>query len=292
MLDLVFRSGMSHKSDLRGAMNAGVPVGVVAGELTTAQKFLALPGFLRQGGKVFIDSGAYTAFLSGETMDWPKILGCYESVAAAIWGSSIRNLYVVAPDHVGNQAETLRLLASWADRVRGLIDGGCHVIVPIQSGAMPGQQMILEATRILGCSRFIAGIPSNRAAMSVQECRTLQHTAFHILGRVQADQEQLDRIVALRTGNPLSIISADANWLRSRLAKVRHLTQEIGTERSRCRCRGQQIPPAEAIDHPRVRAVTETIEMDTLWGECVRPEALGRKKAPAALNASRGLGVT
>ena len=45
-LDLPFRSGMSSKSDLRGAIEAGVPVGVVAGLLTTSAMVMVIPRYL------------------------------------------------------------------------------------------------------------------------------------------------------------------------------------------------------------------------------------------------------
>ena len=53
-LDIPFRSGMSSKSDLRGAIEAGVPVGIVAGLLTTSAMVLVIPRYLDRGGKVFV----------------------------------------------------------------------------------------------------------------------------------------------------------------------------------------------------------------------------------------------
>ncbi len=45
---------MSSKSDLRGAIEAGVPVGVVAGLLTTSAMVMVIPRYLDRGGKVFV----------------------------------------------------------------------------------------------------------------------------------------------------------------------------------------------------------------------------------------------
>ena len=42
-LDLAFASGMTNKSDMRGALDAKVPFGVMAGSLTTLQLSAALP---------------------------------------------------------------------------------------------------------------------------------------------------------------------------------------------------------------------------------------------------------
>lgn len=67
---------------------------------------------------------------------------------------------------------------------------------------------------------FVCGIPSNKAAMSIAKCATLHHHAFHILGRVQQNEEQVQRMAALTANNPGATLTADANWLRSRMANV------------------------------------------------------------------------
>lgn len=209
------------------------------------------------------DSGAFGAFLSGEEMDWREIMSRYQTLANMT--DHPENLYVVAPDKVGDQSGTMAVLEAWAPKVRALVDEGCQVIVPIQAGSLPGQEMIERAAVLLGTRKFIVGVPSNRAAMSIEECRTLRHAAFHILGRVQADEEQIERIYALREGNPCAQINADANWLRSRMDTVRK-----GTEAEReLRCAAalaRALPPVLLIDHPRVEAVRRALEEDQDWG--------------------------
>lgn len=262
-LDLPFRSGMSSKSDLRGAIEAGVPVGVVAGLLTTSAMVMVIPRYLDRGGKVFVDSGAFGAFLSGEEMDWREIMSRYQTLANMT--DHPENLYVVAPDKVGDQSGTMAVLEAWAPKVRALVDEGCQVIVPIQAGSLPGQEMIKRAAALLGTRRFIVGVPSNRAAMFIEECRTLRHAAFHILGRVQADEEQIERIYALREGNPCAQINADANWLRSRMDTVRKGTEAERELRSAAAL-ARALPPVLLIDHPRVEAVRRALEEDQNWG--------------------------
>jgi hypothetical protein len=248
---------MSSKSDLRGAIEAGVPVGVVAGKLTSAAMFLTIPRYLDRGGKCFCDSGAFSSFLSGEPMHWADILQRYDSLA--LMTETPRNLYVVAPDKVGDQDETLRLLAAWAVRVRRLIAQGCKVIVPIQCGRLSGQALIDMVAGILQTRQFIVGIPSNRAAMPIDECRKLRHSAFHILGRVQADVEQRARIQSLRRGNPAAAVTADANWMRSQLGTICDLTEAERADRRQGKARF-------TLDHPRTAAVTKALLADPLWG--------------------------
>lgn len=258
-LTATFRSGMSSLSDLRGAMEANADVGVVAGNLTAVQKYLAIPHYLDQGGKVFVDSGAFGAFQSGECMDWSKVLNVYECIAEGT--DAPENLWVVSPDKIGDQDQTLVLVAEWKARILGLIDLGCHVIVPIQCGVLPGQAMIDAVASILGTHAWVAGIPSNKEAMSVAECATLDHAAFHILGRVQVDQAQFDRVSALRACNPDALITADANWMRSRLTTILAMTSDECDAR-----RGRELTPIEEIDHPRAFAIARAIRDDQEWG--------------------------
>lgn len=136
-LNLAFASGMSSLSDLQGAIKARVPVGVVATALTTAQTILTLPRYLNSGGHVFVDSGAFTAERTGEPPNWDKVLSCYENLAALTVRPGA--LHVVAPDKVGDQDETLRLLAQHQPRIGALINAGVRVIVPLQVGKKSSQ---------------------------------------------------------------------------------------------------------------------------------------------------------
>lgn len=83
-------------------------------------------------------SGAFGAFLSGEEMDWREIMSRYQTLANMT--DHPENLYVVAPDKVGDQAGTMAVLEAWAPKVRALVDEGCQVIVPIQAGSLLGKR--------------------------------------------------------------------------------------------------------------------------------------------------------
>lgn len=258
-VSISFRSGMTNKSDLAGAIAAGSPVGVVACSLTAVQRFLALPKYADQGGKIFIDSGAFSEFQTGVGLDWSKVLDAYDSVVSGT--KNPHNIWVVSPDKIGDQEESLCRLSTWRSQVVDLIDAGCNVIVPIQCGEIQGQAMILRVTAILGRSNWVAGIPSNKKAMSALECSTLSHRAFHILGRVQKDGDQLERLAALCFLNPSCVITADANWLRSHLEVIQDYTASEEAFRA-----GNVPTFLSSIDHPRVRAVSRAICSETKWG--------------------------
>ena len=217
-------------------------------------------GVFTSGGKVFVDSGAFGAYQAKTEMDWGNVLDVYDCLVDMTQAPG--NLWVVSPDQVGNQEATLQLLQKYRQRVLELVASGCNVIVPIQCGSLPGQQMIEAVATILGTHRWIAGIPSNKEAMTVQECRTLNHHAFHILGRVQQDQAQTDRMAALRCQNPHAVLTADANWLRSRMGSVCTLTEQ----ESHRRRTAKTASFSDMLDHPRSRAVARAIQADRTWG--------------------------
>ncbi len=51
---LAYHSGMSASSDLRAAVDVGVPIGVVAPLLSLSKVFLALPRHLDAGGSLIV----------------------------------------------------------------------------------------------------------------------------------------------------------------------------------------------------------------------------------------------
>lgn len=262
-LTAAFRSGMSRRADFRGAADANVPIGVVAGELDTATILLAIPKYLGRGGYVFVDSGAFSEVRTGEPPDFKHVLYVYDTIAdgASSYTDDLSRLYVVAPDKVGDQIETLNRLQRYRQRVLDLIALGCQVIVPIQCGAMTPSAMLDAAVEVLGTRRFVCGIPSNKAAMSIAECAMLHHHAFHILGRVQQNEEQIQRMAALVANNPGATLTADANWLRSRMTSVCQTTD--GERRSRIAQPVQAIwakPPSRSV------AITSCLLSEQSWG--------------------------
>lgn len=243
-LSIAFRSGMSAVGDFRGAAAAGVAIGVVAGELPTVLVFLAAPRLLAEGGALFVDSGAFSEMKTGDEPDFNAVLTVYSAISGATKRREDRaRLFVVAPDKVGDQLETLARLARYRSRMRALIDQGCSVIVPVQRGALPAAEMLDRIADVLGTRNFVAGIPANKDALSIADCATLRHDRFHILGRVQINQDQAARIHALTFKNPGAVLTADANWLRGKLGDVTRLSQNM----------------------TRARAVEAAIRQDATW---------------------------
>lgn len=249
MWDVAFHSGMSAQSDLRAAVDEGVPVGVVATLLDTLKALRTLPRHLDAGCAVFIDSGAFAAFQKGELVSWNKVFLVYETVLGAT--EKRGNLSIVAPDVVGDQLGTVALWEAHAERVIKWINTGCRVIVPLQCGDMPAAVMLAHAKRIFQTDRFCAGIPSNLAAMTAEDCATLRHHDFHVLGRVVITADLAVKLHALLVNNSGATYTADANWLRSRL-------QKIGVEHKRLRYE----PSRNMFESSRTRAVRAVLRSE------------------------------
>jgi hypothetical protein len=256
---VAFRSGMSRAKDFRGAAEAGVPIGVVAGELTLGTVLFSIPRYIRNGGFVFVDSGAFSEIKTGIVPDFNRVLRTYETLAEDA-DFDLSHLYVVSPDKVGDQLVTLERIAQYKDRINALIKAGCKLIVPIQRGSMPAAEMLDRVVQTLGTNEFVAGIPSNQEAMSIEECSTLNHHSYHILGRVQMNPDQVSRLRALRMNNPQAEITADANWLRSRIDKICQITE--AERRAR-----RYTPWQEEVRllSTRSSAVKQAIQNDTVW---------------------------
>jgi hypothetical protein len=229
--DLAFHSGMSARSDLRAAVDEGVAVGVVATLLDVSKTILVLPRHLDAGGAVFIDSGAFAAFQKGDVVDWTKVFRVYESVLNM--AEKPAGLSIVAPDVIGDQIATLALWEAHADRVRTWIAAGARVIVPLQRGELSADSMLSHAKRIFKTTRFCAGIPSNLEAMSADDCSTLHHHDFHVLGRVILTAELAVKLRALLANNPGATYTADANWMRSRIRQISSAAERFRHEPSR-----------------------------------------------------------
>lgn len=188
-----FASGSNRPGQILAFADLGLDVGVAVPELNeTALRFLESARVGRSRSKVFVDSGAFSEVEFGpggprvvkplSAEDFDRILGVYERLAPAL-GS---RLYVVAPDMVGHQAETLERLARHRDRVVGLLDAGVNVLVAMQRGELSQAAFAAEVDRVLGRSNYLPALPAAKAATSPAELEAFlaerRPEAVHLLG--------------------------------------------------------------------------------------------------------------
>jgi len=193
-----FASGSSRVGDVRGFHQAGIDVGVTAGELLSTKEGAirsceeALYELAGTGRRVFVDSGAYSEVDFDENgpytvapifdEDWRQILDLYERLAKRLGGQ----LFIVAPDKVAHQWETLDRLEAYAERVRRCREFGANIIVPHQKGQIPLVEFHCYAVEFLGFDDFVCAFPMQKDATSVQDirdfCAEVKPARVHLLG--------------------------------------------------------------------------------------------------------------
>ena len=227
----IYGSGASSYWDAHGTMEAGKPVGVVAVDLPETT-FRLLRQYAEQGGKVFVDSGAFGAFKKGVPVDFDQVLAIYDALLQGLTPAARRNFAVVMPDVIGEQVATMQLLMQYRDRILGFVAQGADVIISLQRGPRPVHDAAEDILVAIGTADVRFVIPSNAAALSDAELAKVRHHRFHILGKGTLDAKLRRRAYTLLEANPRADLTCDANFIRSRLDKVckehQSLLQEEG----------------------------------------------------------------
>jgi hypothetical protein len=173
-----FASGLSDPGEVRGVTLVGYHIGISCSELRP-RLLDELEACVREHSvRVFVDSGAFSEVAGvGDALvtvrpfsaaDWEKRLAIYERLARSCGA----NAYLVAPDKVGDQRETLARLERYAPRLRALrlVHGdawfGPHLIVPVQRGELSMAGFASRACGALGLGEddVVWGIPMKKGA--------------------------------------------------------------------------------------------------------------------------------
>lgn len=251
-----FRSGIARSpADFQGFVDARVPVGITATGLSPKIEDMAV-AYVREGGKVFIDSGAFNAFTKGTPVDFDAILQVYQRIAARMPTQTRRNLFVVAPDIVGDAAATTNLQQRYAPEIQRLVDQGVQVVIPVQAGDVPNakvlQQRIQQAIAPFGSS-VVIGLPGNAAAISrtvlMEWAKTYQAPAnrVHLFG---VGDTNLTRDLAPVLKAQGITLSSDSNRVAAIIGKDRPVGKQIATQ--------VEEAGAEAVARPNVPRHDET----------------------------------
>lgn len=235
----VFFSGLSRSpSDMRGVIDAGKPVGVSLYSDNPNSPALSdtvinrLVNAARSGIKVFIDSGSFTAFAKKKPYteaDWDRVVRDWRRILDQLSDQHIGNVYVVAPDVIGDHAATLEVQSYMIEQVQDLIDRGANVIVPVQKSADGTLSTnVADASDSFGeFEKLIIGIPFNAEAWSLEDVVEFVgqqlHDRIHLLG---IGPKRLGPVMeAISEADPEVTVSADATQLRARIGTGRALTQ-------------------------------------------------------------------
>lgn len=241
-----YASGMSRRGDLEAAIESVAGVGTVITELSR-NGMQRVADAIRAGKPVFVDSGAFSAFMqamragrSKESLtDFDETLSRYDELAALAGEGTSRLerglLTFVAPDVVGDQTATLKLLEQHKQRVMDWMEAGIEVIVPFQKGPLKQSEMYRRVAEILSGNDFVVGIPSNAQALSSEDLHELLRQPYkperlHILGAVNSKRmEERMQVIREEYVDDVPGVTADANLVRAKLGRMQGLS---GAERA------------------------------------------------------------
>lgn len=243
-----FASGSNQPAQIAALGACGADVGVAAPHVSAAaeRELCALVG---SDVCVFVDSGAFSevSFAGGVRRvvkpivhaDWVKIFGLYSRLADRL-GSQ---LYVVAPDCVGDQDETLRRLKHYVCELHGLAAKGARILVPIQKGALSQSNFARRVDDILGTSNWIPAMPCKKAATSAAELFKFvcdfRPAHIHLLGLGIRNRNLREYLIAFE-GTACGV-SLDSCWITANTGtagKGRRLTRARRVVRKLLACVG------------------------------------------------------
>ena len=235
---LVFASGMNRIADIRGAVAAGVPIGVDVSRLSKA----AAEELLTCAVPLLLDSGAFSevSFRSGHVQvrseiterDWRRRLAIYLQIARhncrRTHGHNLASVMAVAPDRVGSQELTLERLKKFRDEVRQVHAAGAEILVPLQVGRLSLYDFYSKAQDVLGIE-IVAGFPMKKTATDAQAILDFVvrtgSARVHLLGMGANHPKAASIVRLIQHTCPSSFISMDSNRIRAAIGARRMITR-------------------------------------------------------------------
>lgn len=221
-----YRSGASSKSDILGYIQAGSAIGICVMDASVPVRSLVAE-YVSQGGEVFVDSGAFRTFMAGlrkpdtKPIDFDEVFERYHDIIEKCANPS--GLIVVAPDVVGDQDESFRLLADYKREIELITRRNVKVMVPMQKGRLSIAEHYERCKAMLNMD-FVVGLPSNAEALSRSEVfdfiSTVKPANVHFLGC-----SETALVHEAKHRSPETEFTCDATQLRKHIGKGRLLTE-------------------------------------------------------------------
>lgn len=147
-------------------------------------------------GKLFVDSGAFheinpdlTTRLELTKAQFDKAIDEIYQPLAEVWGE---RLYVVAPDKVADQDETLRRLNRHKSQLEKLGKTGCNIIGVVQKSPTRSMydfhELLNEFFQSIGIPEWVRGLPLNKSPVKPDDVADMLRKAkpfksLHLLGK-------------------------------------------------------------------------------------------------------------
>lgn len=222
-----FASGSNNPSEIKGLASVGQDVGVAAPHVRSSGE-AELAKLAGSDVQVFVDSGAFSEVEFGPTgptvvdpilpAEWESRLALYRRLATAL-GDQV---WVVAPDRVGDQAVTLERLTTYVAEIRELASLGARVLVPIQKGALTQAEFAGKVDEVLGDIPWLPAIPCKKAATSEQELGAFLDARpatkhVHLLGLGPTNPNVADYLSHVARHG--CSVSMDSNWITANVGR-------------------------------------------------------------------------
>ena len=224
-----FASGSNRPAEIRGLSEIGHPIGVVARSVSkktlkpgwiSANAIAELEQLSGAGLPVFVDSGAFSEVDRGlrvvapiDNAQWQRVFDIYDRLARALGP----DLYIVAPDRVGNQAYTFKLWEKYAPEMKRLRRLGANIIVPLQGGPMALGDVYRVAVKLFG-RNFLSGMPMMKGAYEPDDVidfvATYKPQAVHLLGLGRESPLARPLAAAIRKASPGTELLMDSVLFR------------------------------------------------------------------------------
>lgn len=243
----LFYSGAEDVTNLKAHIDAKRPLTVVAtkvaktkrGETKGRTAYQALVEYAAQGGRVLVDSGAYSAFRGkAKPVDFDKVMSWYASFIKAVKKASpagIFDVQLVMPDVIGDQDATIDLLSKYAVQIRELRNLGATPFVALQKGKLAPYDVLKAVRKILSMKQFTVALPSREAAYTTEEVKMLlsgkeKPDRIHFLGMSDVHPDAPARKAVVREMAPSAEISWDATRMRAILPKIQQAQRDLLTD--------------------------------------------------------------
>lgn len=222
--DRSFSSGANRPAEIHALACSGPDIGV-------AVQAMSVPGieamlFYRgTGTRFFVDSGAFSEVDRDNPLrivapisaaEWEKRLALYDLLAEELNDQA----YLVAPDCVAHQDETLERLHTYKVRIRSWLDWGANVIVPVQRGTLSPVDFAHRVCADLGVGvdDVLWGLPMKKSATSpeavVAFCKRLQPARIHLLGKGPTAEGWAELLTAIHAASPRTQVFSDSVQVR------------------------------------------------------------------------------
>lgn len=220
-----FASGVLAPAIWEGYRRAGNPMCIAASE-TNAGALERACAFVRDGGELLVDSGAFVYRDDPEGMPWERVIEIYGAIANAATGK----VTFILPDEVGSQQRTLAALRTWGNKVLAAIGPRHEALLPVQRGSKTPASFIKEALLCLDAPVGGLALPSNAAAFPAEDVKLLSDVPaivphrLHFLGISRNSHALQDRLFRLKEIWPDAEVSCDACEHRALVGRNKPIT--------------------------------------------------------------------